>query len=76
MNRNILFQLLLLCSTVVFSQNSQADDIQTPELSPFSMGQGSIQGAIANSVKEVTGKVSFSVPIANIGSRGGSYPVA
>ncbi|SFC35921.1 YD repeat-containing protein [Flagellimonas taeanensis] len=58
------------------AQNNQSNDIQAPELSPFSMGQGGIQGAIANSVQEVTGKVNFSVPIASIASRGVSYPVA
>ncbi|UOY08648.1 hypothetical protein L0P88_08855 [Muricauda sp. SCSIO 64092] len=59
-----------------FSQNTDAIDIQTPEQSPFNMGSGSIQGAIANSVKEVTGKVNLSVPIANINARTVSYPDA
>lgn len=47
----------------------------SPELSPFSLGQGALQGAIANSVQEVTGKVNISLPIATLKARTLSYPV-
>lgn len=71
-----IFFLAALCSyTLLLSQNPQADEIQTPELSPFSVGQGSLQGAIANSVQEVTGKVNISLPIVTLKSRTLSYPV-
>ena len=71
-----IFLLAALCSyTLLLSQNPQADEIQTPELSPFSVGQGSLQGAIANSVQEVTGKVNISLPIVTLKSRTLSYPV-
>ncbi|UOY08374.1 hypothetical protein L0P88_07400 [Muricauda sp. SCSIO 64092] len=66
----------MIITQAVFTQNTDANDIQTPEQSPFNMASGSIQGAIANSVKEVTGKANLSVPIANINARGVSYPVS
>lgn len=76
MKRAILFILFSIVSYSTFGQNSPANDIIIPEQSPFSVGEGSIQGAIANSVEEVTGKVVTAVPIANIDARTISYPVA
>ncbi|WP_437398681.1 SpvB/TcaC N-terminal domain-containing protein [Flagellimonas lutimaris] len=73
--KRVLILFAFLTNSWLFGQSVQKEDVQTPEISPFSIGQEDLQGAVASSIKEVNGKVNFSVPIANINSRTVSYPV-
>ncbi|MCR8667508.1 hypothetical protein NO995_07440 [Aestuariibaculum sp. M13] len=63
--------LVLLLVTIKFYAQD-AVDIGTPARSPFNLG-GDIQGVIQNSVNEVTGKVTFSLPLGTIGASTVSY---
>ncbi len=53
---------------------AQESDILTPKASPFQVGNN-IEGVVKNSVNEVTGKVTFSIPLATIASRSITFPV-
>ena len=68
--KNLALLLLSFIAIHVYAQD--AVDIGTPASSPFNLG-GDIQGTIQNSVNEVTGKVTFSVPLASIASASASF---
>nr|WP_299067264.1 RHS repeat domain-containing protein [uncultured Allomuricauda sp.] len=71
----IILKTLFFLIFAIGTAMAQESDITTPETSPFSTGIG-IEGLVQNSVSEVTGKVAFSVPVANIVARSVSYPVS
>ena len=73
-NTKIFFAIALIGINTTFSQQD-ASDITIPESSPFSTGNN-IEGFVQNSINQVTGKVTFSVPLATVAARSVSYPVS
>jgi hypothetical protein len=72
--KKIPLYLAVFLSCSIYAQD--AVDIGTPTNAPFNLGND-IQGAIQNSVNEVTGKVTLSVPLAAIASGSGvSYSIS
>lgn len=71
--KNLTFFLLSIIAIHVYPQD--AVDVGTPASSPFNLG-GDIQGTIQNSVNEVTGKVTFSAPLASIASASASFSLS
>lgn len=71
MKKIIIFYALILSAS---SYSQEGFDPGTPANSSFNLG-GDIQGTIQNSVNEVTGKVTFSAPLASISARSVSYGV-
>jgi hypothetical protein len=72
--KKIPLYLAMFLSCSIYAQD--AVDIGTPTNAPFNLGND-IQGAIQNSVNEVTGKVTLSVPLAAIASGSGvSYSIS
>lgn len=70
--KKILAYLIMLYGVCLYSQ--EGFDSGTPTNALFHLG-GDIQGTIQNSVNEVTGKVTFSAPLASIGASSVSYGV-
>jgi len=67
--------LSILITSIHLCAQQDVSEITIPESSPFSAGN-SIEGFVENSINEVTGKVTFSVPLATVKARSLSYPVS
>ncbi|GAB1856048.1 hypothetical protein MHTCC0001_08830 [Flavobacteriaceae bacterium MHTCC 0001] len=70
MNKISLLFIVILIFEISYSQ--EGFDPGTPTNAPFQLGSD-IQGTIQNSVNEVTGKVTFTAPLASIASGSTSY---